>query len=310
MRTPHVRILILGPTASGKSELACSLAKDIGGEIISVDSRQCYRRIDIGTAKPDSGQLAMVPHYNISILEPGDSDSVTSFLNRAECWESDILSRGKTPIYCGGSTLHLQALLQPLDQLPPADPDNLTLLEERARIEGLETLYKDLMEHDPDAGNRMDGLNRHRIYRALDIWMQTGKPMSAFHTREELLEAPDDLLVFGLKWPRSELYNRIEQRVDQMITRGLVEETKQLLREGFQPEQQFLQTVGYRNVLAYLDGACTYEQMIDDIKTATRRYAKRQITWFRRWPFIHWLDASGLSMDQMTRMILQEMDRN
>lgn len=283
--------MILGPTASGKTDLACRLAQRIDGEIISVDSRQCYRRIDIGTAKPDARQLGSAPHHNISLLQPEETDSVARFLKRAETWQNEIHSRGRTVIFCGGSTLHLKALLQPLDSLPPANPDHLKQLEQQAEKEGLESLYNQLLDVDPESAERMDGLNRHRIYRTLDVWMQTGKPISSFHNQPDPPVPPEDLLVVGLSLPRRTLHQRIEQRVDRMIEQGLVNETRQLLREGYSPDQQFLQTVGYRNVIEHLNGKVSFEQMVKDIKTSTRRYAKRQITWFRRWPFIHWLDA-------------------
>lgn len=294
--------MILGPTASGKTDLACRLAQRIDGEIISVDSRQCYRRIDIGTAKPDARQLNSAPHHNISLLQPEEADSVARFLKRAEAWQNEIHSRGRTVIYCGGSTLHLKALLQPLDSLPAANPNHLTQLEQRAEKEGLESLYNQLLDVDPESAERMDGLNRHRIYRALDVWMQTGKPISSFHNQPDPPIPPEDLLVVGLSLPRRMLHLRIEQRVDRMIEQGLVNETRQLLREGYRPDQQFLQTVGYRNVIEHLNGKVSFEQMVKDIKTSTRRYAKRQITWFRRWPFIHWLDAE-LSPEENTQKI-------
>lgn len=307
MKEPIRRIMILGPTASGKTDLACRLAQRIDGEIISVDSRQCYRRIDIGTAKPNTRQLNSVPHHNISLLGPEETDSVASFLKRAETWQNEILSRGRKVIYCGGSTLHLKALLQPLDSLPAANPDHLKQLEKRAEKEGLESLYNQLLEVDPESAERMDGLNRHRIYRALDVWMQTGKPISSFHNQPDTPIPPEGLQVFGLSLPRRTLHHRIEQRVDRMIEEGLVNETRQLLSEGYKPSQQFLQTVGYRNVIEHLHGELSFEQMIKDIKTSTRRYAKRQITWFRRWPFIHWLDAE-LPPEENIRSIYSKLN--
>lgn len=296
--------MILGPTASGKTELAHRLALEIEGEIISVDSRQCYKRIDIGTAKPDKSLLNGVPYFNISILDLRQKDTVALFLERSEKWEKQIQARGKVVIYAGGSTLHLQGLLQPLDDVPESDPENIALLENRIEEEGLQKVFSELQEVDPVYTSEMDGLNRHRIIRAMDVWMQTGKPFSSFHSNNEI-SLPDDMLVFGLQRPRKQLHIRINERVDKMIARGLVEETQNILNDGYEPDLQSLQTVGYRDIISYLNGNKSYEQMIADIKTQTRRYAKRQITWFRRWPFIHWFNANELNTEDMISRIKQ-----
>ena len=296
--------MILGPTASGKTELACRLAGELDGEIISVDSRQCYKRIDIGTAKPAPEVLQEVTHYNISILNLRQGDSVVSFLERAGKWEDQIRQKGKQIVYAGGSTLHLRGVLQPMDDLPDSSPENISSLKESEKSNGIEHLYSKLEAVDPEYASEMDGFNRQRIMRALDVWMQTGRPFSSFHKSKEVTP-PGDMQVFGLSWPRKLLHERINLRVDQMIEQGLVSETQQILDDGYDPELQSLQTVGYRDVIRYLKGETTYDRMIADIKTQTRRYAKRQITWFRRWPFINWLDASEMEMEKMADVIKQ-----
>ncbi len=296
--------MILGPTASGKTELACRLAGEWNGEIISVDSRQCYKRIDIGTAKPDPEVLRDMTHYNISILNLRQGDSVVNFLERAGKWEDQIRKKGKRILYTGGSTLHLRGVLQPMDDLPDASPENISSLEASEKSNGIEHLYATLETVDPEYASEMDGFNRQRIMRALDVWMQTGRPFSSFHKSKEVTP-PGDLQVFGLYWPRKLLHERINLRVDRMIEKGLVDETRQILDDGYEPELQSLQTVGYRDVIRYLKGETTYDQMIADIKTQTRRYAKRQITWFRRWPFITWLDASEMETKKMVDVIKQ-----
>lgn len=309
-RTPS-RLMIVGPTASGKSDLAFRLALELNAEIISVDSRQCYRKIDIGTAKPDRKMLERIPHYNISILDPDERDTVAAFLVRCKKWSEQIRSKGKRVIYAGGSTLHLESLIRPLDELPPADPENLERLKKRADSEGLEALYREFARIDPDSADRMDGLNRHRIFRALDVWMQTGKPLSSFHTADgKSFEPPDDLHVFGLRRPRADLHRRIGERVDRMIDQGLVEETRRLLMEGYDPEAQFLQTVGYRSAIDHLSGKMNRLQMAEEIKTATRRYARRQLTWFRRWPFVRWIDASSSSTGEIVARIIETVSKD
>lgn len=300
-------IMIIGPTASGKSELALKLAMEINSEIISVDSRQCYKRINIGTAKPAPDQLRKIKHYNISILDLNQKDTVISFLERARLWRKEIESRNRKVIYAGGSTLHLQGLIQPLDNLPESNQQNISMLEKRADEEGVEKLYEELLKADPDYAGSMDGLNRHRIIRALDVWLQTGKPFSSFHTRNKPVP-PADLLVYGLHWPRKKLHERINTRVDNMIRAGLVEEAHEILNNGYSPSLQSLQTVGYRDAFKYLEGDISHEQMVADIKTQTRRYAKRQITWFRRWSFINWLEPEKQSVENMAKNIQQDLD--
>lgn len=286
------RIMIAGPTCSGKSSLAVSLAKEIGGEIISVDSRQCYRQINVGTAKPSEEELDTVPHYNISNLDLDEEDSAQKFYQRALAWSDEIEQRGKRVIYAGGSTLHLQSLVKPFDEVPSSNQRNLDSLEREMEKKGIVTLFERLKQVDPEYSDKMDGKNYQRIFRALDVWMQTGKPFSSFHSYDSFTK-PKNISVFGLHWPRKMLHQRINERCDDMIENGLVRETEQILDEGFSQNLQALQTVGYKQVIQYLNKEIDYDQMMKDFKTATRRYAKRQITWFRRWPFLEWLDRSN-----------------
>lgn len=296
------RIIIAGPTASGKSSLAISLAQQIDGEVISVDSRQCYKQINIGTAKPSKNQLTLIPHHNISVLDLEKSDNVADFKVRVEEAAIGIAKKGKSVLFCGGSTLHLQSLIKPMDDIPSANSENLKTLQQAVNENGIESLYDQLLKHDPEYARSMDGFNKQRIMRALDVWMQTGRPFSSFHTRSTP-EPSDDLLVFGLHRPRKILHERINRRVDRMIENGLVEETEQILADGYSPSLQSLQTVGYRDVISYLKRDVTREQMIADIKTQTRRYAKKQITWFRKWPFIRWMNAEEMTFREMLEQI-------
>jgi len=298
--------MIAGPTASGKSSLAVTLAQKINGEIISVDSRQCYKQINIGTAKPSEQHLTAVPHYNVSNLDLNQDDSAMQFYDRAMEWAEEIDRRGKTILFCGGSTLHLQSLVRPLDDLPSSNIKNIEQLEEKLNKEGVAALYKKLLDVDPDYAKGMDGTNHRRIIRALDVWIQTGKPFSSFHSKTSFKQ-PSNMSVFALHWPRKELHQRIEKRCNQMIDNGLIEEVESILDQGYSPELQALQTVGYKQVIQYLHKEIDYDQMVKDFKTATRRYAKRQITWLRRWPFVNWLDRSELSEEELIKTIQQQV---
>jgi len=295
--------MIAGPTASGKSSLAIELAKKTGSEIISVDSRQCYRRLDIGTAKPGKEEMKQVEHHNISVMNLTENDSAADFIKRVKQYEQDIKSRGKSIIYCGGSTLHLQSILRPLDDMPDANPDNIQQLNKEIESEGIEQLYKRLQKVDPGYAEKMDGMNRHRLIRALDVWMQTGKSFSSFHQNKRII-LPDNLEVFVLHQPRKKLHERISVRAEQMMDKGLVEETESILSDGYSPELQAFNTVGYKEVIAFMKGDVSYPRMVEDIKTSTRRYAKRQITWFRKWEFANWLDVDENSQEEAIRKIL------
>lgn len=299
-----MRIILLGPTAAGKTELSLQLAEVLGSSVISADSRQCYKHIDIGTAKPSPQELKRVPHYNISLLELEEDDNAMSFQRRAKQWEKEILQKSQHVIYVGGSTLHIQSLIQPFNEMPEANEENIANLEKRIENEGLESLYEMLQEIDPEYIDKMDGMNRQRILRALDVWMQTGKPFSSFHQRGEI-NPDENTLVFGLKWPRQKLYNRINRRVDQMIERGLVGEVKTILEAGHSKDLQSLNTVGYQEIIKYLDGEWSLEKAIEKIKTSTRRYAKRQMTWYKRWDFIYWMDAEEMSTEEMKEEVLR-----
>lgn len=290
-----MRILLAGPTAVGKTSLSLALAESLDAEIISGDSRQCYRYLNIGTASPGKEELERVRHYNISILDPARKDSAANFYDRAMEWEEQIRDRDKQVLYVGGSTLHMQSIIQPLDELPSADEANIAQLEQRIDEEGIENLYHELERVDPEYAEQMDGHNTQRIVRALDVWMQTGRPFSSFHSDDNTITLPPETIVFGLKRERQELYDRINRRVDRMFEQGLLDEVRQLLDMGYTRKSPGLNTVGYRDAIDYLEGRKSEEEMIRDIKTQTRRYAKRQLTWFRRWDFIQWIP-----IDQVT----------
>lgn len=298
-----MRIILLGPTASGKTELSLLLAEELGTSIISADSRQCYKHLDIGTAKPNKEELTRAQHFNISNLELNEDDSAVKFYERSKVWEEEILRHFDHVVYAGGSTLHLTGLIQPFSDIPDSSTENIDKLTQQIEKEGIESLYKQLQEIDPDYVKRIDGMNRQRIIRALDVWMQTGKPFSHFHQKKEI-SLPKNTIVFGLEHPREQLYARINKRVNMMIEQGLIEEVQSLLDQGYSESLQSLQTVGYREVISFLKSDYTKDEMIEKIKTNTRRYAKRQLTWFRRWGFVEWFPANENSPEEMKEMVL------
>jgi len=304
-----VRILIIGPTAVGKTAVSLELAERINGAIISADSRQCYKYMNIGTATPDPNELDRVPHYNISIFTPDQQDTAADFRERTYKWETEILTNHNHVLYVGGSTLYLQSVLQPFDDVPSANPDNVQDLKQRLDSEGVKALYEELVEVDSDYAEKMDGMNPQRIIRALDVWQQTGKPFSSFHSGNNEIQPPEDTVAFGLHRPRKKLHERIHKRVHLMLQKGLIEEVQQLLDMGYNNDVKSLKTVGYKEAIEYIKEKRDKESMIEDMKIRTRQYAKKQITWFRRWDFIHWIDAHERKPEGMADEIEKKLAR-
>ncbi|MDZ7716331.1 MAG: tRNA (adenosine(37)-N6)-dimethylallyltransferase MiaA [Balneolaceae bacterium] len=302
-----MRIILLGPTAVGKTDLSLSLAETLNAEIISADSRQCYKYMNIGTATPGIEERRAIPHYNLSIIDPATKDSAANFYKRSQKWEKEIQERGKTPLFVGGSTLHVQCLIQPFDDIPDANQDNIDAIEERIEKEGIESLYKKLQKVDPEYAQEMDGMNTQRIVRALDVWKQTGRPFSSFHSNDGPIVPANDTIVFGLKRDRQKLYDRINQRVEKMFSLGFLDEVRSILDMGYSLEDPGLNTVGYKEAIAFLNDEMSREQMVKNMKTQTRRYAKRQLTWFRRWGFIHWLNLDELSTKEAQEKVIQDL---
>ncbi|MEX0686837.1 MAG: tRNA (adenosine(37)-N6)-dimethylallyltransferase MiaA [Balneolales bacterium] len=284
-----MRLIIAGPTASGKTNLSLKLAEVLKCPIISADSRQCYRYMNIGTGKVTKIEMQKIPHFNISIFDPDEKDTAAAFSKRCRQWEAEVIQKSPHVIYAGGSTLYLEALLRPLDNMPDSSSANLQKLEKLENEKGQDHLLEMLSDADPAYIGKMDGYNRQRIYRALDIWMQTGKPFSSFHTSWQK-DIPSDTLVFGINHTRETLFERINNRVDTMIESGLLNEVQEIIDMGFKPDAHALQTVGYREVISYFNREITFDEMVTKIKTNSRRYAKRQLTWFRRWNFLQWLE--------------------
>lgn len=302
-----MRILLLGPTAVGKTEVSLKLAAKLGAEIISADSRQCYRYMNIGTATPTDEELERTAHYNISIIDPSIKDSAADYYERAMKWEDQIRAKHKNILYVGGSTLHQQCIIKPLDDIPDANEENIAELESRIESEGIEPLYAQLQKVDPEYADGMDGMNPQRIVRALDVWMQTGRAFSSFHTNDDHFDLPADTFVFGLFRERQNLYDRINRRVDQMFEQGFLNEVQSILDMGYSLEDPGLNTVGYKEAIAYLEGDMDKKNMVKDMKTQTRRYAKRQITWFKRWDFVKWFDLDKNTAEEASEKILQHL---
>jgi tRNA dimethylallyltransferase len=280
-------IYIVGPTASGKTDLSIKLAELLQCPILSADSRQCYIGMDIGTSKPIASDLARAQHFNISNLHLNQKDDAAAFVQRVNHWK--IEHPHPNWIIVGGSTLYLQSLLYPLDDIPKSDLDLQNNVEQSIRLQGLQLAWDRLNELDPVYAKQMDGLNHQRIVRALCVCIQTGKPFSSFHKRDGF-EKPDNAHIFGLTMERDRLIKQINNRVDTMISAGLVNEVKNLLDQGFDQHSNTLKTVGYAEVVNYISGMIDHKSMIDQIKAHTRQYSRRQMTWFRRWPFVEWID--------------------
>lgn len=272
-------IAVVGPTASGKTAFAVNLAHQINGEIVSADSRLVYKGFDIGTAKPTLKEREGIPHYMIDIAEPETDYSAGLYLKDAEKIIKDILSRGKVPIVAGGTGLYLNILLMNYD-LPKVEPD----YDLREKLKKTDNLYEILSSLDPQTALEIDPNDRKKLIRAIEIVKLTGKPLSKSRGRKE----PEyDVEWLGLNYPREELYDRINRRVDLMMENGLVEETEKLL-EKHGRINNILYTIGYQEMVSYLDGILTLDEAVDKLKQNTRRYAKRQLTWFRKNPDIKW----------------------
>ena len=285
-------IAVAGPTASGKSSLAMQLCKDLNGELISCDSMQIYRGMDIGTAKPTKKDMAEVPHHLIDICDPDVDFSAAAFAELAKKAIEDVYSRGKTPILCGGTGLYLDSVLRGVD-FGDMEPDLAYRAEllEYAEKEGAEALHARLREIDPEAAEAIHPNNVKRVARALEICKLSGMTKTEWDKNAIRGESPYNACIIALDYKnRDNLYIRIHMRVDEMFTMGLEEEARALLAKGYlAPETTAGGAIGYKELLGYLNGEMTKEEAADAIKTATRHYAKRQLTWLRRNPEVHWL---------------------
>lgn len=281
--------VILGPTATGKSHCAIELAKRLNGEIISGDSMYVYRGMDIGTAKPTEEELAAVPHHLVDIL-PADAEfNVVDFKERAESLIKDINARGKLPIIAGGTGLYIKALLEDYAfNTVDADEALREELEQFAREKGKEALHARLAELDSEAAERLHFNDTRRVIRAIEAAMK-GEEVNQYSAEE----SPFDAVVFGLNMPREILYERINRRVDIMLEQGLEAEVRRLLDEGVPDDCQSMKSIGYRQMLWYINDGMDYDFAVDKLKQATRNFAKRQVTFFKRMPYIQWYELTA-----------------
>ena len=282
-------LVICGPTASGKTALGVALAQAIGGEVVSADSMQIYRRMDIGTAKPTEEEMGGVTHHMLDVADPAEDYSVARYVHDADACVRDILARGRLPIVVGGTGLYIDNLIAGRDfaSFTGAWREKL---QARAREEGLPALHAELRRVDPDRAEKLHPNDEKRILRALEVWYETGETITAHDQRTRSLPPRYDALRVCLNFSRREdLWARIDRRVDQMMADGLEEEVRALLASGVPPAATAMQAIGYKEFAAALRGEETMDQAVDQVKLRSRQYAKRQLTWFRRTPDIRWV---------------------
>lgn len=284
-------LCVVGPTASGKTKMAVALARRFGGEVVSVDSMQIYRGMTIGTAAPTAEEMEGVPHHMIAVADPAEQWSAARFCQAADACIQDILSRGKIPVLAGGTGLYLDALIRGDDFAPGSQGGEVRLrLQRELREQGPEALLERLRTVDPETAGRLHLRDEKRILRALEIYEQTGEPMSLRDRRGR--QRPDryEAVYIGLSFrDREDLRRRIDRRVDDMVRQGLLQEVQDLLDSGLPRDATALQAIGYKQFLAVADGAATTDQAVEEVKLRSRQYAKRQLTWLRRNPDIHWI---------------------
>jgi tRNA dimethylallyltransferase len=273
-------IIICGPTGIGKTSIGIELARKFGGEIISADSMQIYRHMDIGTAKPAPAELAQIAHHMIDIVDPDEDYDAVQFSKEGRDRITGIVSGNLIPFIVGGTGLYIKALLHGLFQSKPVDPRIRNRLNQEAEENGSVFLYERLKKIDPVAAGRIHINDSYRIIRALETIESSGKTISEHHQNHGFEDEPFNALKIGLRRDRKELYERIDQRVDFMIQAGLVEEVKKLLAMGYSAELKSMQSIGYRHVVGFLEGSLPWDECLRILKRDTRRFAKRQFTWF------------------------------
>ena len=288
-------ICIVGPTAVGKTEIAIQLAQHLDAEIVSLDSRQIYRGMDIGTAKPIPEQQRAVSHHLIDCVDVDQTFSVAEYQRLADTAIAEIRGREKRAMAVGGAGLYFRGIIDGLFDGPGADAEIRAKLQREADEHGNVALHERLRRCDPETANRVHPNNLVRVIRALEIYELTGKPISSLQQQWKMNEPRYPFRAFGLNMPREVLYQRIEERVDRMVEAGLIEEVKGLLDQGCPRNCVAMQSFGYKELIDYLDGKRTLDEAIALLKQNTRRFAKRQLTWFRNDPRIEWLDTSQFS---------------
>lgn len=287
-------VVVAGATASGKTSLAIEIAKHLNGEIVSADSMQIYKYMDIGSAKPTAQEQAEIKHHLIDFLEPSAEWSVADYTEAAHKTIAQIASRGKMPVMAGGTGLYINSVIN--DVTFGEIDTNYEIREELQKIadaEGGKALIEILKEFDPVSAERLHPNNARRIIRAIEFYRVTGIPISKHQEMTKQIKSRYNPVMFTIEWDREVLYDRINRRVDMMIDEGLVDEVRSLLDRGCTKDMNSMKGIGYKEIIDYLDGKYSLEEAVDLIKQSSRRYAKRQLTWFRRDERIHRLDANG-----------------
>ena len=298
-------VILTGPTAVGKTKLSIDLAKSINGEIISADSIQVYKKLDIGSAKITKEEMQGVKHYLVDVLDPKEDFNVYIFKEMASNAISEILNKGKTPIIVGGTGFYIQSVIYDIDF---RNEDNSLVrkeLEEIAKEKGNIYLHNELKKIDKESADKIHPNNVKRVIRAIEYYKLNNKPISQHNEEESFKDAVYDAKYFALNDKRELLYERIDKRVDEMIELGLVKEVKDLVDSGLDSSYNSMQGIGYKEILEYINGECTLENAILNIKKNTRHFAKRQLTWFRREKNVNWIDKDKYNYDE--ERILSEM---
>ncbi len=288
MDKPRI-VVIAGPTAAGKTALAVAVALEFGGEVISADSMQVYRGMDIGTAKPTPTETAGVPHHLIDVVDPDSEYTAAMFAEDARAVAADIASRGRVPVVAGGTGLYIRAMLGGIAPAPAGDPELRARLLADAELYGAEHLHARLAEVDPQSAAAVHPNNLRRVVRALEVYYSTDRPISDFHAEHAFADSPYNALKIGITRPRDQLYRAIDARVDEMVSRGLIEEVRSLAAR-YSTHLKPMCGLGYKEIAAFLRGDLPLEEAVRLIKRNTRHYAKRQMTWFRKDEGIRWFE--------------------
>ena len=306
-------ICIAGPTASGKTALSIALAKELDGEIVSCDSMQVYKRMDIGTAKPTIEEREGIPHHMLDVAEPWEDFSVSKYCEMASPIVDDILSRGKTAIIVGGTGLYMDSLIKGNDFAPYPATGRREELEKLAAEQGIETVIAQLQKVDPESADRLHPSDQKRIIRAMEVYLETGISITEHNRRTQAIPPKYHPVWFALEdADRQTLYGRIDKRVDIMLQDGLIDEIKSLLAEGIPEKATSLQAIGYKEFVDALAGRSTLQSAVAQVQQSSRRYAKRQLTWFRRNERMNWIirepETPALEILQQARQILRKYD--
>jgi tRNA dimethylallyltransferase len=307
MSLPRILVL-LGPTASGKTTLSLRLAEHLPVEIVNCDSQQVYRHMDIGTAKPSRDELARVPHHCFDLVNPDEPFNAGIYMGYASAAVEAILSRGNTPLVVGGTGLYARALMKGIAMIPEVPGQLREQVVEQIATQGSPAVHARLAEIDPASAERLHPNDAQRIGRALEVFLATGRTITSFQEAHRFATPRYGAQVFGMSWDREALDKRIDDRVPRLLDAGFLEEARELLRLGYSPDLRALKALGYKELFSMLEGTLTRAQALDEIAATHRSYARRQMTWFRKEPDLHWLD--GRDLEQLPKKILARIAKN